>query len=104
MLPTCLPILPLYCYVWVQDYSFQFSLCVSDYVVFQSLKEGDHLVWDKDDKSAMDFVASCANIRAHIFGIPQKSRFDIKCKYNRIHLAVITLPPSCADCHEIWEP
>lgn len=40
----------------------------------------DHLVWDKDDQSAMDFVASCANIRAHIFGIPQKTRFDIKCK------------------------
>lgn len=44
------------------------------------LKTGDHLVWDKDDKSAMDFVAACANIRAHIFGIAQKTRFDIKCK------------------------
>jgi hypothetical protein len=82
---------PSSCYVSVQVYSCQFSLCVSDYVVLQSLKEGDHLVWDKDDKSAMDFVASCANIRAHIFGIPQKSRFDIKCKYNRIHLAVTQL-------------
>lgn len=40
---------------------------------------GNHLVWDKDDQHAMDFVAACANIRAHIFGIPQKSRFDIKC-------------------------
>jgi ubiquitin-like 1-activating enzyme E1 B len=50
--------------------------------VLQSLKEDDHLVWDKDDKNAMDFVASCANIRAHIFSIPQKTRFDIKCKYN----------------------
>lgn len=39
----------------------------------------DHLVWDKDDQSAMDFVASCANIRAYIFGISQKTRFDIKC-------------------------
>ena len=50
----------------------------------QALKEGDNLVWDKDDKNAMDFVASCANIRAHIFGIPQKTRFDIKCKYRLI--------------------
>jgi len=58
-------------------------------VVLQSLKEGDHLVWDKDDKDAMDFVAACANVRAHIFGIPQKTRFDIKCKYNLIRLAVI---------------
>lgn len=80
---------PLRCFVSIQDYSCQFSLCVSDYVVLQSLKEGDHLVWDKDDKNAMDFVAACANIRAHIFGIPQKTRFDIKCKYNLIHLAVI---------------
>jgi Repeat in ubiquitin-activating (UBA) protein. len=60
-------------------------------VVLQSLKEGDHLMWDKDDRSAMDFVASCANIRAHIFGIPQKTRFDIKCKYNLIKLEVIQL-------------
>lgn len=39
----------------------------------------NHLVWDKDDQHAMDFVAACANIRAHIFGISQKTRFDIKC-------------------------
>lgn len=39
----------------------------------------DHLLWDKDDQAAMDFVAACANVRAHIFGIPQKTRFDIKC-------------------------
>lgn len=57
------------------------SLYFSRYML-QSLKEDDHLVWDKDDKNAMDFVASCANIRAHIFSIPQKTRFDIKCKYN----------------------
>lgn len=46
----------------------------------QEKSENDHLVWDKDDAAAMDFVASCANIRAHIFGIPQKTRFEIKCK------------------------
>lgn len=38
----------------------------------------DHMVWDKDDYDAMDFVAACANIRSNIFSIPQKSRFDIK--------------------------
>ena len=35
-------------------------------------------MWDKDDESAMDFVAACSNIRSHIFGISQKTRFDIK--------------------------
>lgn len=48
---------------------------------FGKLVDGDNLVWDKDDKDAMDFVAACANIRATIFGIAQKSRFEIKCKY-----------------------
>lgn len=47
---------------------------------FSKLAIDDHLVWDKDDKAAMDFVAACANVRAIIFHIPQKSRFDIKCK------------------------
>lgn len=47
---------------------------------FQKLAEDDNLVWDKDDKAAMDFVAACANIRSMIFNIPTKSRFEIKCK------------------------
>lgn len=48
---------------------------------FRKLAEDDNLVWDKDDKAAMDFVAACANVRAIIFNIPQKSRFEIKCEY-----------------------
>ncbi|WAR13204.1 SAE2-like protein [Mya arenaria] len=40
--------------------------------------DGGMLVWDKDDDSAMDFVAAAANIRAQIFGIAFKTRFDIK--------------------------
>lgn len=43
-------------------------------------EQGDYLVWDKDDKAAMDFVTACSNIRSHIFGIPTKSLFDAKCK------------------------
>ena len=35
-------------------------------------------MWDKDDEEAMDFVAACSNIRSKIFGISQKTRFDIK--------------------------
>lgn len=48
---------------------------------FRRLAEDDNLVWDKDDKAAMDFVAACANVRAIIFNIPQKSRFEIKCEF-----------------------
>lgn len=50
----------------------------------------NHLVWDKDDQHAMNFVAACANIRAHIFGIPQKSRFDIKSMAGNIIPAIAT--------------
>ncbi|XP_072947217.1 SUMO-activating enzyme subunit 2 [Epargyreus clarus] len=52
--------------------------------------DGDHLVWDKDDRSAMDFVTACANIRAHIFGIPRKSRFEIKSMAGNIIPAIAT--------------
>lgn len=51
-------------------------------VDLKSRPDGDHLVWDKDEKSAMDFVTACANIRAHIFNIQLKSRFEIKCMYH----------------------
>lgn len=47
---------------------------------YSSLAIDDHLVWDKDEKPHMDFVAACANIRARIFNIAQKSRFEIKCE------------------------
>lgn len=54
------------------------------------LPEDDHLVWDKDDKDGMDFVAACANIRAQIFGIPRKSRFEIKSMAGNIIPAIAT--------------
>lgn len=44
----------------------------------QLLARGEDLVWDKDDPASMDFVTSAANIRAHIFSITMKSRFDVK--------------------------
>ncbi|KAL1128980.1 hypothetical protein AAG570_013514 [Ranatra chinensis] len=47
---------------------------------FQGLADGEHLTWDKDNKCAMDFVAAASNLRAYIYAIPLKSRFDIKCK------------------------
>lgn len=57
---------------------------------FKKLADGDHLVWDKDDKHAMDFVAACANIRSNVFGIPQKSRFEIKSMAGNIIPAIAT--------------
>ena len=50
----------------------------------------NHLVWDKDDQSSMDFVAACANVRAYIFGIAQKTRFDIKSMAGNIIPAIAT--------------
>ncbi|CAA9994909.1 unnamed protein product [Nesidiocoris tenuis] len=44
----------------------------------EKLAEGENLVWDKDDEPAMNFVAATANIRAHVYGIPLKSKFEIK--------------------------
>ncbi|XP_014474119.1 PREDICTED: SUMO-activating enzyme subunit 2 [Dinoponera quadriceps] len=56
----------------------------------QEKSPGNHLIWDKDDQHAMDFVAACANIRAHIFGIAQKTRFDIKSMAGNIIPAIAT--------------
>ena len=39
----------------------------------------------------MDFVAAAANLRAITFGIPQKSRFDIKCELIEIYIHVTVL-------------
>ncbi|KAJ1355402.1 Ubiquitin-activating enzyme active site [Parelaphostrongylus tenuis] len=52
--------------------------------------ENTVLHWDKDDDEAMRFVASCANIRAVIFGIPCKSLFEIKSMAGNIVPAIAT--------------
>lgn len=54
------------------------------------VKKGDFLVWDKDDNAALDFVVSASNIRAHIFDIPRKSRFDVKSMAGNIIPAIAT--------------
>ena len=46
--------------------------------------------FDKDDADTLDFVASSANIRAIIFGIETKSRFDIKQMAGNIIPAIAT--------------
>ncbi|KAJ8894256.1 hypothetical protein PR048_006868 [Dryococelus australis] len=56
----------------------------------ESLKEGDYLVWDKDNKDDINFVAACSNIRMHIFGIGQKTCFDVKAMAGNIVPAIAT--------------
>uniref|UniRef100_T1J2C4 SUMO-activating enzyme subunit n=1 Tax=Strigamia maritima TaxID=126957 RepID=T1J2C4_STRMM len=56
----------------------------------ENLKEGKHLVWDKDNDVIMDFVVACSNIRAHVFGIAQNSRFNIKSMAGNIIPAIAT--------------
>ena len=41
----------------------------------------EEIEWDKDENDALDFATAAANLRAHIFGIPSKTRFDVKRKY-----------------------
>lgn len=48
------------------------------------------LVWDKDYAEALDFVTACCNVRAYVFSIEQKSRFDIKSIAGNIIPAIAT--------------
>lgn len=57
---------------------------------FEKLGDNEALVWDKDDQPAMDFVAACANIRAYIFDIGRKSRFEVKSMAGNIIPAIAT--------------
>lgn len=56
----------------------------------ESVKENRVLTWDKDDEPSMNFVAACANIRSHIFHIPEKSLFDVKSMAGNIVPAIAT--------------
>lgn len=42
------------------------------------MKLQQSLSFDKDDEDSLNFVTSAANLRAHIFGVTEKSKFDIK--------------------------
>lgn len=56
----------------------------------EELSGNDILVWDKDDKHCMNFVTACSNIRAHCFGIPLKSPFDVKALAGNVIPAIAT--------------
>lgn len=43
------------------------------------VQDGEEVIsFDKDDEDTLDFVASAANLRCHVFHIATKSKFDIK--------------------------
>lgn len=47
----------------------------------KSMKESDaeaNVQFDKDDSETLDFVTATANLRAHVYGIEEKSRFQVK--------------------------
>lgn len=48
------------------------------------------LTFDKDDMDTLDFVTASANLRSHIFGIPMRSKFDIKQMAGNIIPAIAT--------------
>ncbi|EDO46454.1 predicted protein [Nematostella vectensis] len=76
--------------VWsVQECAKKFSTSIESLKIELSTK-GEDLSWDKDDPASMDFVCCAANIRAQIFGIPMKSRFDIKAMAGNIIPAIAT--------------
>ncbi|KAF2003257.1 hypothetical protein P154DRAFT_532373 [Amniculicola lignicola CBS 123094] len=48
------------------------------------------LTFDKDDVDTLDFVVASANLRSHIFGIENRSKFDIKQMAGNIIPAIAT--------------
>ena len=76
--------------IWtIRECVEKFSGCVNK-LKKELMEKGDFLVWDKDDDASLDFVVSASNIRAHIFDIPRKSRFDVKSMAGNIIPAIAT--------------
>lgn len=58
--------------------------------LFRLISRNGEVVFDKDDVETLDFVASAANLRAKVFGIELKSKFDIKAMAGNIIPAIAT--------------
>ncbi|KAF9210363.1 E1 ubiquitin-activating protein uba2 [Podila verticillata] len=59
----------------------------------QNMRESDpeaSLQFDKDDGETLDFVTAASNLRAHIYGIEEKSRFQVKAMAGNIIPAIAT--------------
>lgn len=66
-----------------------FHNCVEE-LKEELIRKGDFLVWDKDNNASLDFVVTASNIRAHIFNIQRRSRFDVKSMAGNIIPAIAT--------------
>uniref|UniRef100_A0A183CH14 SUMO-activating enzyme subunit n=1 Tax=Globodera pallida TaxID=36090 RepID=A0A183CH14_GLOPA len=73
---------------WAELFEDSLSALAESYR--EAVKEKRLLSWDKDDESAMQFVAACANLRAHIFLIGTRSLFDLKAMAGNIIPAIAT--------------
>ncbi|XP_044269565.1 SUMO-activating enzyme subunit 2 [Tribolium madens] len=72
----------------ISKYTQMFASTVN--ILKKEVADKKYLMWDKDDTPAMDFVTACANIRAFIFSISQKSKFAIKSIAGNIIPAIAT--------------
>lgn len=64
--------------VWSISQLIQKFIQITKKLMERMPKENNFIEFDKDDDDTLEFVATAANIRAHIFHIPLKSVFDIK--------------------------
>jgi len=65
--------------------------CYSLDTLSSRVQAGEPVIeFDKDDKDTLDFVASAANLRSHIFGIPSHSEWEVKQMAGNIIPAIAT--------------
>jgi len=65
--------------------------CYSLEALSNRVQAGENVIeFDKDDKDTLDFVASAANLRSHIFGMTLHSEWDIKQMAGNIIPAIAT--------------
>jgi len=65
--------------------------CYSLDALSNRVQAGENAIeFDKDDKDTLDFVASAANLRSHVFGIPFHSEWEIKQMAGNIIPAIAT--------------
>lgn len=63
---------------WNIDEQVSQFVAVTQKLMDRIVDENHNIEFDKDDPDTLLFVATAANIRSHVFGIPIKTVFDIK--------------------------
>ncbi|CAR27987.1 hypothetical protein ZYGR_0N04750 [Zygosaccharomyces rouxii] len=64
--------------IWSLEEQISQFINVTEKLMDRIVEEDYNIEFDKDDQDTLVFVATAANIRSHIFGIPIKTVFDIK--------------------------